>query len=441
MLLCGALFGVFFAVPWLWPGVDHAASSAKSASQRAASTDTAASAPAAAVGASAATAASPTLPTTTAGATGLDAARTWLASEEKVWDLCGVGRLPIPPAWVAVGLQALLELPAHLGEDALKAGRTALFDAMEQGSPRAQAVVAMWRVMTAGQQQWRQADAAPVTTKLEPVDTTAQSASVAAKLAPFAETDPVLAAWLVVLCQNDRTCKADAQARWLRADPYNALAIASGLDTKAPPEKLAQVRAALAQAKGFQMNYGALAATALTSLQGSLQNSVPLYVQQMLLIEAIGVEAATVLPPMQPIFSLCRSNSDVTSSVARSVTSTAQCNAIARLMVDHSDNLLTHNIGLRVGEKLGWPKAEVDLLRAQVDPAKAGTDFLPYEQPNSCAAVKATKAWITDLSEKGELALIRERVQAANRANPAANPAASAASAAPAASAATAAKS
>jgi hypothetical protein len=346
-------------------------------------------------------------PTATAADAETDIARdlrAWWESSEKVWDLCGVGRLPIPPALVALGVEAMLALPRHLGEDPQNAARKSLLNSMEQGSPRAQAAAALWRNQSVMMEGWLQAASAASPNAWAPPTASAQTLQVVAKLAGAAETDAVLAAWLVNLCGTDTACRADAKARWLRADPDNGLARAEGLGPTSSPESQAKARTALSQAKHFQMRHGALAATVLASMPVE----VPLYIQHMLLIEAVIVEGAYLMPPLALLVDLCRTPTD---AAAR-----AECDAIGRLMVEHSDTLLIHRVGLTVGELSGWPKDEVAARRAETDSRYLGPEMNWLLTPNSCDAVKATKSWILELAEKGELAVLRERAKRAQQA-------------------------
>jgi hypothetical protein len=348
-------------------------------------------------------------PTATAADAETDIARdlrAWWASSEKVWDLCGVGRLPIPPALVALGVEAMLALPRHLGEDPQNAARKSLLNVMEHGSPRSQAAAALWRnqsAMLEGLRLATSAASAASPNAWAPPTTSAQTLQVVAKLAGAAETDAVLAAWLVNLCGTDPACRADAKARWLRADPDNGLARAEALGPTSSPESQAKARTTLSQAKHFQMQHGALAATVLASMPAE----VPLYIQHMLLIEAVIVEGAYLIPPLAPFVDLCKTPTD---AAAR-----AECDAIARLMVERSDTLLVHRIGLKVGELSGWPKDEVAARRAETDSRHLGPEMNWLLTPNSCDAVKATKTWILELAEKGELAVLRERAKVAKQ--------------------------
>ncbi len=325
--------------------------------------------------------------------------RAYWASREKVWDLCGVGRLPIPPAVVASGIESMIDLPKHLGEDPLNAARRALFAAMDNGSPRAQGVVMLWRVQQAHSASYQQAVAAsaPPNASL-PDDIRARSLQVVAKLAAAAEHDALLATWLLALCDNDAVCQAEAKARWLRADPDNGLARAQALEAKAPPASQVQARKNISQAQSFQSRFGSLSATVLANMPPE----VPLYVQQVLLLEAVSMDGAFGLPlGLSSLMDLCRAP---TGAVAHS-----ECDAIARLMVERSDTLLTHRLGLSMGERLGWPKADVQERRARTQSTDLGPEMSWLFEPYSCASAKTMRTWVLELAEKGEMALLLER--------------------------------
>ena len=132
VLLLGALLG------WTWhASVEPDAAAGVPASQTAPETvalrsagDTAMPAPA-----NVASSALPPMPTPSALAKGSLSAT---ATGAPVWDLCGVGRLPVPPGAAAKldPEQALAALPPHLGRDALVDGYLALFAALADGPPR-----------------------------------------------------------------------------------------------------------------------------------------------------------------------------------------------------------------------------------------------------------------------------------------------------------------
>jgi hypothetical protein len=66
------------------------------------------------------------------------------------WDLCGVGRVPIPAAQAASAAGGLPELPEHLGTYAQEQARERALEALRRGSERERAVALLWADRQAG---------------------------------------------------------------------------------------------------------------------------------------------------------------------------------------------------------------------------------------------------------------------------------------------------
>jgi hypothetical protein len=310
-----------------------------------------------------------------------------------VWDLCGIGRLPIPQAALAVAQGGLAELPKHLGETAHEQGRDALWRALAAGDARARAAALLWRATARGVTVGLPAPAQPIVSE-------ATEAFKAALLQLAEEqSDALIASWAVKACGGDRACRQRAADVWLRVDPVNAAALLPALALY--PERKQQLAAAIAGSMQFNSYYGALAGKVLVAMP----NEVPPYVQQGLLVEVLGLDSTFGISELSSLLALCNPAPAVGSAEQ------SRCAAIASLLVARSDTLLTHNVGSRMGELAGWPKEQEEARRAH---ATGGLSmFTFFEQPMSCAAIESSRAWVRDMASKGEMATLRERAAAA----------------------------
>ncbi len=298
----------------------------------------------------------------------------------EVWDLCGVGRVPVPPRSSASGVHVPAELPPHLGEDAQAAARQQLLAALDAGGLRARAVAAVWRGLRRSKP-----DGNPELQAL------ARGAS-----------DPVVVAWALAQCSEREPCEGLSARDWVRLEPDNAAAWSLLLEKGRA--QTPGVLEGLARARRYQLHFGVLAGTVLAAMP---QGIAP-YLQSNLLVEAYGVQATVGLPSMQPLANLCRP-APPAGSPAHGV-----CDAVARVLADHSDTLLGHRIGLRMGELAGWPLAEVTRRRAQADALGFDALQINHEQPYDCPSVARVQAWTADMARMGELAALRQRARAAS---------------------------
>ena len=124
------------------------------------------------------------------------------------------------------------------------------------------------------------------------------------------------------------------------------------------------------------------------------------------------------------------------------------CSAVAELFVAGSDTLIERSIGVRLGEKLGWPTERVELLRGEMTAyTESATAAMVASPPGACAGTArllegvarnvrlgeagALRAWVAQSEKKREDFIRAARAQQTRRV--AETEAASAASAASAA--------
>ena len=292
-------------------------------------------------------------------------------------ELCGIGRVPLR---MAPGASAPDALPDHLGPAAADAGRWALHAALDAGDARARAAAILLRGTDAGGGEPSQA------------------------LQALAEqtSDATVVAWALARCRDDKPCRVRMAQRWQALEPDNVAAWLEGLSGSA--EEIAQARHAIASAERFQLHWGALPATMLDHMPA---NVLP-YLHSMLVVEAIGVEAALTLPSMTPLVAICRPRPAPGSQAQ------GQCDAAARVLAERSDTILGRRIGVRMGELAGWPAAEVAARRALSQNLQLGVSGIDEKHPLSCASAAKTRAWVQAVAKLGEFDAYQSLVAASS---------------------------
>jgi len=297
------------------------------------------------------------------------------AQTPSVWDLCGIGRLPVPAAARASAAEDNYgSLPPHLGSDAVAQARERVLAALRGGGAR-----------------WRAA-ASLLEPRSGPDARVAQALADAAR----ASDDTVVAMWALQRCDLGGGCAARAAQRWADKEPDNAAAWLAvvGQQRQRGEAAFAHVLAA----RRFDLHYTALTQSVLEAMPADV---LP-YLQQMLWIESIGIEAAAGLPPLRPVLDWCREPL-LPGSHRR-----AACAALANMLIDHSDTMIGVGIGLRLAERSGMPKAEAEARRQTLRKlmAQQGQPFAGPE-PQSCAAVARSKDWLLLWSRLGEVGALR----------------------------------
>jgi hypothetical protein len=285
------------------------------------------------------------------------------------------------------------ELPKHLLDEPQNVARASLVAALQRGDAQPKA-------------------AALLLSGLHTVDSDPQSLESSRKaqqssLQALASSskDPVVASWAYQRCGVDEVCQAKALELWLTLEPHNAVPWLAVLNRQ--PQRREEALRAMTRAASFQTHWGALPGAALESMPPEV---LP-YLQQGLLIEAIGISAAFSLPSFQGLFNMCKPAPPTGS------TTQLRCDALAHLLVERSDTLVGYYIGLRIADLAGWPAEVTKARRAEANRwHQAAANFMDLQQLMSCDSVDKSKAWVRDVAKKGELATMRDRALAASSA-------------------------
>jgi hypothetical protein len=126
-----------------------------------------------------------------------------------------------------------------------------------------------------------------------------------------------------------------------------------------------------------------------------------------LTVQALGVQGA-MRPPLNQALQYCNGSIPGDNGV------TAQCNAVAELMIGSATTLMDFAIGLNMGARLGWPKQRLSDLNDRRD-ALLQTFVEEGEKEKqgmwNCGAVEEGNAFIHRRAQVGELEAARERVE------------------------------
>ena len=291
---------------------------------------------------------------------------------ERVWDLCGIGRVPFTAdARAAQGRGQPATLPPHLYEQPLRDARVALVAALRSGDMRRRA---------AGQL----------------IALAAEPTASAALLPPWLEVlersnDPIVLGWAWARCQADGTCGPELADRWRAADPGNAAAWLSLAEKD--PQRLAAQLNALRAATGFRTNFGHLAGLAQRATPPDLMP----YLQSALLSEVLSVDEG-LAPDLAGFTALCLSEAP---GAPLPPEQRAACARAIELALMRGDSLRVRDLVRRAAQRLGL-NTLVERTR-RFDPPAAPASAAGESQPLSCTAVRRQQLWVAMLRQRGEV--------------------------------------
>ena len=289
-----------------------------------------------------------------------------------VWDLCGIGHLPVPPA--AFAAPALSDpfnnLPSHLGEDPLKLGLLALVHSLDQGPPRWRAAAIMLRGTGAAGEPFH----------------------LAMRKLASTSSDPVVAMWALQRCGGRDACASADLQRWLALDADNQLAWMAAFERYSEQRQLMAEK--LTQASRFDEHENALT----QAVWEALPPDFPPHFHHQLWIYITGVQAALSVGGLQAVAKSCPQGMKPGSDQA------LWCGKVAKTMVDTSTSFLGLYVGLRLAERTYMPVKEAASRRAEYEKLSVlPLKEFDFEQPMSCAANERVRSWIQKRATLGEL--------------------------------------
>ncbi len=289
------------------------------------------------------------------------------------WELCGIGRLPVPQGAPPDAP------PPHI-----------MLEAATSLVPRWEAALA-----TAGPRTLAAARRAGL------MGVPAGEAAVTLAMTE-GSPDPVISAWATQACGNDGACLDASSRRWQQLEPDN---LAPRLWALRGTQKLdLTALQALAQARRYHVHFGQLGASMLAAWPAG---EAP-FLQTEMLIRTIGIDAAAALPALLPLSRSCREGSaqaDIRDA----------CQRIARTMLQHSDSLMGVGIGMGLGRAAGLPVAELEAARAMVHEAYQANETLDghmADQPWSCTSNTQLVEWVGEVQQYGEWRALQRRLAA-----------------------------
>ncbi|WP_144290171.1 hypothetical protein [Ideonella sp. A 288] len=306
------------------------------------------------------------------------------------FDLCGLGRhrgvgLSAPVA--SVDPSPAGGMPPALGDDALAAAWPRVVQALAaRADARSQA--AAW--LMEGRRPTASAPPAPVG---------AAALQRLSRLA-LAGGDPLVLQWAAVACAAEPArspCLGLSARHWTRAEPANLAAWLLLLQQE--PLAADEPLHGMARARTADFGFGRLAARA----DAAVPADVPVHTRVDLAVALIGLDPAAGSPAFGPLLRLCDGAALANANRRQS------CHDVATVLVEHSRELLPWSVGITLAERLKWPEPRLQPLRTEKAALQSGASPIPLDQPYTCGAVDATRAWLRQLEAQGEVATLRQR--------------------------------
>ncbi len=204
------------------------------------------------------------------------------------------------------------------------------------------------------------------------------------------------------IAQRGGACQLITAAQWARLDPGNAVPwafVAAAAQGQGDAATVNEAMHQIAQARRSHHGWGVLPGLVLDHAPAAAQ---ALEATHQLLVSAIGVEAAWVIPGYQTISPFCKAEA-LADTNRREI-----CRQIAEVLAEQSDTLLDRSFGASIGKRVGWPAERTDAMRAEFAAlsqtvADAGVD---PDRP-TCAALRRSVDYIRSVGADGELGAMR----------------------------------
>ncbi len=309
-----------------------------------------------------------------------------------VVELCGLGRVTVPRLSNEERGAPLAELPAPLGRHALHEAQARLAQSLGAGDAR-QRVAA--RLL------------------LEPTDDDAavQGAWARALLAEaLASGDAQALRWAGAACpfvEDESQCKRQLARARVHAEPANAL---HWLDwAHDEPEAAGAAWAGLQRARYWREQPLGLAAASMRALS-TMGADVPGYLRATLAVDAMARDASYPAPPISMLLERCAARPAGAAGAA------ADCDRLARLLVEKSDSVQALMLGRELGEHIGWPAERVRRLDEEVEALQKQEAHWAVDarRPLACETVDGQGSHIVAVEREGELAVLRRNLAAAS---------------------------
>lgn len=308
--------------------------------------------------------------------------------------LCGVGPVTIRLPPKGAGAESFDPLPGPLGHLARAEAWHQVLAAMESNpSERSRAAALVLRASGLPE-----ADAA-----MRPVQAPPDTVPVVRQLAELARStrDAGVLQWALAVCKR---YEGVAECQRLSAQQLVVLAPDDGrhwlLLAAVDPlrRKEALLRAAHASTIGVSPPLWPLVDAAAPA-------TLPPYLLQDVLIEAVGVDAAMPDASLHAVATHCTGQGDEQRTT---------CLALADALYLRGQDLLTQSVGRGVGKRHGWPTERVAAAQAEQLRLMTKTHWGDADQPYACEAVQRTTQFLRDRAQFGEIVTLRRMADAAS---------------------------
>jgi hypothetical protein len=194
-------------------------------------------------------------------------------------------------------------------------------------------------------------------------------------------------------------CQRISLSEWARLDPDNAepwIAIAQAASRRNDTQAEAVAFARAADTHKIDNESASLLSFGLAELPQGITPAE----KMSLSIELIGFESAWGGPELSEIAHYC------SIEALRGDETHKECDAVAELLVNHGGTILNLGLGVRIGERVGWPSERVkEILRER----EALFRLIPDERHSwSCETVYRTNEFIDKRTQLGELGALRD---------------------------------
>lgn len=172
--------------------------------------------------------------------------------------------------------------------------------------------------------------------------------------------DPRAVQWALAACRQsaEPMCRMLSPRLWIELEPDNGNAWLALME--AEPAAQADALYGLSRASRFDERDGSVVA----AIDAALPAGLPVQQRIHVLVRALGVDMAHSMPTFSPALRAC------SQAAVSDLNRRAQCDALAQLLANRSGTLLSHMVGARLGEWVGWPAERIEALRLQIEQAQ-----------------------------------------------------------------------
>lgn len=320
--------------------------------------------------------------------------------------LCGHGPIEPDPHTVS-GLPAAVDTEVSRTIEGLTS-------ALMRGDERQQAQALLLRLWTRYHATLRSAkvQAEPASAFARAREASAAERSALARLAQTTR-DPAVYRLAFLVCVNDpgAHCAQLSAAQWARLDPSDGLPWMYGLAAaQAAGDDAGRAEAVYRLSLATRMSNATVPLALLTDHPQIATQPMPVQVGATLAI----IQARLALPMVdpRPLLAYCAP----AAAAPRDPLRVQQCGAAGRVLVDHADDRISRQVGLRLGTASGWPADEVQRLGDQLDAemwvAMQQPVLAPGTSELACEGFAQLRNAELQRAREGELAVLHRQIKA-----------------------------